>query len=311
MREQHDALHVETENRIAVVVDSTCDIPDSTIDEHGVIVVPIQLMDGTRTYLDRVDIHGADLYERMRRDSSSFTTSQPAPGAFAEAFSDALSSSAEVLCLTVGGRLSGTVNAAKAAARIAGEDAITVFDSRSTSLGLGMLALRAQEMADQGTSVTDIVAELNRVRDQSGALVAFDTLEHLVRSGRIGRARGWIGTLLDVKPVFELNREGEVAPVAKARGREAVRQAILDELDRRLTPRPVRLRLGVVHADAAELAEDIRREVERRFQPYECLVGHVTAAIGVHSGPGAWAVFYQIEDGPDPAAGNNPRVDQI
>lgn len=308
MRKQHRELHVDR-RPVAIVVDSTADLPDSWIDERGIVVVPIQVMDGERTYTDRVDIDGPEIYGRMQRDRAVFSTSQPAPGAFATAFRDAGNAGDRVLCITVAGALSGTIGAARAAAKtLGGKPPVEVLDSRTVSLGLGLLAVRAYELVTEGLTLPEITAELERIRDQSGSLITFDTLENLVRSGRVSRLRGWLGSLLSVKPILEVDRQGNVAPVDRARGREAVMARVMEILDTRLTPRPQRLRVGIAHANAAAVARELEHQITERFAPLDCVVGDVTAAIGIHAGPGAWGVFYQVEDGTPPAARNNPDL---
>ena len=309
MQEQHEALHDDAAAQLGLVVDSSCDLPDDAIDRLGVVLVPVQVMDGARTYLDRIEIGPEEIYRRMRNDGSMFTTSQPAPAAFIEAYREARSGAREVLCLSVSRGLSGTFTAAQAAANESGLDGITVFDSRSVSLGLGMLTIRARELSDRGWSTEQVVAELTRVRDRSGAFVVVDTFETLVRSGRVGRGRGWLGRLLHIKPILEITpAKGKVDTVDRVRGRKSTIPRVLAHLDGRLTPRPARLRIGIVHADAADAAQDLRQAVERRFQPLECLVGDVTAALGVHVGPGAWAIFYQIEELHHETNGNIPSA---
>jgi len=110
-----------------------------------------------------------------------------------------------------------------------------------------------------------------------------------------------------VKPILEISLEGKVVPLDRVRGREALIPRVVRHLEGRLTPRPARLRLGIVHADAADVAERLRTDLEARFTPVEILVHPITAAIGVHTGPGAWGVFYQNEDPPaGREAGTNP-----
>jgi DegV family protein with EDD domain len=137
---------------------------------------------------------------------------------------------------------------------------------------------------------------LTRIRDQSGGLFTVDTFENLLRSGRVGRGRAWLGTLLDVKPILEVTPDGRVAPLDRVRGREALLPRVLRHLDRRLTPRPRELRVGIVHAHAPDVAARLRDDIQARFAPKDCLVSDVTAALGVHAGPGAWGIFYQVED---------------
>ena len=297
MRVQHQVLHDDAVSGLGIVVDSTCDLPNETIDRYGFVLAPIQITDGKRTYLDRVEIHPAEIYHRMRSEKTPFTTSQPTPGAFAEAYQDARSNAREALCLTLSSGLSGTFSSAQSAVAASGLDGITVFDSRSISVGLGMLALRARELAEGGMSTSQLTEELTRVRARSGAFIVVGKIENLVRSGRVSRGRGWLARLLNITPILELSpEEGKVAPIDRVRGSKGVVSRVLDHLDRRLTPRPAHLRLGVVHADAAEIAQAVCEEVKGRYQPRECLFADATAALGVHVGPGTWAVFYQIEE---------------
>lgn len=295
MREQHREL-VASARSVTVVVDSSCDLPDDMIDKHGIVVVPLQVMGDSQTYRDRIDIRGAELYERMRDSATYFTTSQPTPGSLLGAFQDARSSTPEALGLFISGAVSGTVASASAAAQASGLAEITVVDSRTASHGLGMLALRAAELAEQGCSASEISREIVRVRDQSGGLFTIDVFDNLLRSGRVSRGRAWLGGLLDIKPILEVDSGGSIVPIDRARGCDAVVTKVLRLLDERLTPRPRSLRLAVVHAGAEDVAERIRTELVARYAPRTCFLDYVTCAIGVHVGPGAWGIFYQVED---------------
>lgn len=295
MRKQHAALHV-AEQTLAVVVDSSCDLSEDLIARHRIVMVPMQIIEGSTRYRDRIDIGGADIYERMHREKVSFSTSQPTPAAFREAFIDASAQAERALCLCVSGKLSGTCNSARSVAEDPAFERVTVFDSRTVSMGLGMLAIRARELAEDGMDLDGILTELTRIRRQSGLFVTFDTFDHIVRSGRLGRAKGWLGSILDLKPIMAIDSEGAVAPVDRVRGRDAVQPRILELLDAVLTPRPRRLRMAVMHAHAPDVADQVARACQERFDPYELHIGHVAAVIGVHTGPGAWAVIYQNED---------------
>jgi DegV family protein with EDD domain len=296
MREQHRELHEEAKRRIAIVTDSACDLSDQIVDQHGMIVVPLQIIEDDKTYLDRVGIHGAELYRRMKEEDAIFTTSQPTPGAFARAFEDATADADEVLGIFLGGALSGTLGSAQAAAQVSGLEKIEFVDSRNASFGLGLLALRAVELVEEGLSIGEIKKELDRVRDQSGAFFTVDVFDNLLRSGRVSRGRAWLGGLLDIKPILEVNQEGRVVPLDRVRGREHLVPRVLRHLERRLTPQPSSLRFGIAHAAAEDVAERLRADIVARYAPRTCLVADVAAVIGVHVGPGAWGVFYQVED---------------
>ncbi len=304
MREQHDRLQAPA-RRLAIVVDSSCDLPHEIIERHGITVVPIQVMDGDRSYLDRVDITAAEIYRRMRDERAVFTTSQPAPGAFATAFRSALDRTAtdEVVAVLLSSTLSGTFASACAVARAEEFRRVTVMDSRTITLGLGLQALRAAELAAAGRTAAEIARHLEALRASSGGFFTVERLEYLLRSGRVGRARAWLGDLLDLKPILEVSAEG-VYPLDRVRGSAAHIPRVLEHLDGRLAGRRGTIRLGIVHADAPDRAEELRERLVARYRPEICLVGEATAAIGAHAGPGAWGVFYQID-----AGGNSPAPD--
>ncbi len=295
MREQHRELH-EERRKIAIVTDSSCDLPDDLIDQHRIVVVPLQVIEGSKTYLDRIDIQGAELYARMRAEDTIFTTSQPTPGAFARAFEDARADADEVVGIFLASALSGTLSSARAAVEASGLDGLTIIDSRSVSFGLGLLALHAAELAQEGWTPDEIHKELDRIRNQSGLLVTVDVFDNLLRSGRVSRGRAWLGSFLDIKPILEVDLEGRVVPLDRVRGSEHLIPRVLKHLDRRLTPPPSSLRLAVAHAGDEATAERLRADLVARYAPRTMLVANVAAAVGVHVGPGAWAVFYQVED---------------
>lgn len=295
MRAQHRELHA-AKRQLAVVTDSSCDLADEIIDRHGIIVVPLQVIEGNKTYLDRIDVRGAELYQRMKEEDAIFTTSQPTPGAFARAFEDARADADAAIGVFIGGAISGTLASAQAAATASGLGGITLVDSRNASFGLGLLVLRAVELAEQGWTADEIRDELVRVRDQSGAFFTVDVFDNLLRSGRVSRGRAWLGGLLDIKPILEVNKEGRVVPLDRVRGRDHLLTRVLRQLEARLTPQPSSLRFGVAHAGAPDVAERLRSDLVARYAPKECLVADVAAVLGVHVGPGAWGVFYQVED---------------
>jgi len=303
MRLQHQGLHATQARAVTVVVDSSCDLPDAELDRHGMVLIPLQVIQGERTYQDRVELSGDEIYHRMR-DGAIYTTSQPTPGAFARALQDAKASAEQVVCVLLAKALSGTYASGVVAAKAVGGD-IRVVDSRTVSLGLGLLASRAAELAERGQSAAEIAKDLDRTRDRSGAIFTVDTFENLLRSGRVGRGRAWLGALLDVKPILELDKEGRVVPLDRVRGRDALIPRVLAHLERRLTPRPAKLRFGIVHADAPEAAEALHTELKARYGPAPIIVNSVTAVIGVHAGPGAWGVFYQVEGATDRQAGTD------
>lgn len=296
MRAQHQAL--QARRPVAFVSDTACDLPDELVLQYDIGLVPMQLIVDEHGYRDRLELTAAEFFRRMRAGLDA-STSQPAPQAFGDAYQDAARAGDHVVAVTVSSGLSGTyANAVAAAKRFdpAG-NRLTVVDSRSASLGQGLLVVRGVELAAAGWQPDAIVRELQRVRAQSGGFFTVDNFERLVRSGRVGRGRAWLGTKLNLKPVMSLTIEGRIEPVGRARGRDGARKRLLELLDQALTPRPKALRLGVVHGDIPEFAEALRAELVARYRPMQCLVTPITPVIAAHAGIGAWGVFYQNEDG--------------
>jgi DAK2 domain fusion protein YloV len=296
MRVQHRRLAHTDRRSVAIVTDTSSDLPDPVLDRHRIVMVPLQVVFGESTFRDRVELKPEEFYRRLRAAAELPTTSQPAPADFIQAFRDAGQEAEEVVAVLLGSNLSGTFRAAQAAIRAAGLQGVHLVDSRSASLGVGLLALRGAELGAMGWTASRVAEELYRVQGQSGMLLTVDRYDHLLRSGRISRSKAWLAGMLDVKPILSLNAAGEVVPVERVRGRENLETRMLALLDQRLTPRPRALRLGVAHADAPAVAQRIQALLVERYRPRDCFVTLATGVLGTHVGPGAWGIFYQIED---------------
>lgn len=297
MRAQHRKLAHGDRRPVAVVADSSADLPDAVLDRHHIALVPLQVMFGDETFRDRVELKPADFYRKMRVSKAHPTTSQPTPGEFVRVLRDARAEADEVVTVLLSARLSGTYQSGVTAARAGEIDGVHFVDSASASLGLGMQALRAAELAESGWGAARIAAELRRIRGQSGCLITVDRFDNLLRSGRVTRGKAWLAGMLDVKPILSLDDQGAVIPVDRVRGRANVVPRVLGLLEKRLTPRPHAVRFGIVHAEAPEVAERVRSALLAAYQPRDCFVALATGVLGTHVGFGAWAVFWQVEDG--------------
>jgi hypothetical protein len=307
MRAQHRKLKHLERRPVAIVTDSSADLPDSILDRHRIAMVPLQVVFGDQVFRDRVGLRPEEFYVRLRAAKQLPTTSQPSPGEFVKAFRSGLDEAEEVVSILVSASLSGTFQAAGAAARAANLTGVHFVDSGSASLGLGLLALRGAELAESGWKAADIAHELERVRKQSGVFLTVDQYDNLLRSGRVSKGRAWLAGVLDVKPVLTLGEDGRITPVDRVRGREALIRRVLSLIDQRLTPRPKVVRFGVAHAEAPEVAERIRAALVAAYRPRDCIVALATGVLGTHVGPGAWGVFYQIEDGTPTRLGGDPE----
>jgi DegV family protein with EDD domain len=304
MRAQHAAVeraagaHVQLARRpVTVVTDSACDLPEEVVRAHGIQVTPCVLIDGERELKDGVDITPVEFHDRLvAGDGRLPTTSQPAPADFLEAYTRAAEDGESIVGVILGASISGTFGSAQAAAGRFHGTPIQLMDSRGASLLEGLLALKAAELAELATPPAEIVAELARVRAQSGILFTVDVFDRLLASGRVSRGRAWLGSVLSVKPILELSSEGKVVPVGKVLGRRRVLPAVIDALAARVRPDAKRLRFGVVHVAAPHVLESVTRALRARWGNVEVLSGPATPVIATHLGPGAWGVAYLVED---------------
>ncbi len=307
MRAQHRALSHDDRRPVAILADSSADLPDAVLDRHRISLIPLQVTFGDTTFRDRVELKPEEFYQKLRGAKALPTTSQPTPGEFVKAFRSGLAEAEEVVAVLLSGALSGTIQAGQAAVRAGNLEHVELFDSRSASLGLGMLALRAAELAESGWNAKAIVRELERVRSQSGLFLTVDRYENLLRSGRVSKGKAWLAGMLDVKPILSLDPAGRVVPIDRVRGREQLVSRVLQWVDRALTPRPKTVRFGVAHAQSPDTAERLRTALVAAYQPRDCFVSLATGVLGTHAGPGAWAVCYQVEDGTPEHQTKEPR----
>ena len=308
MREQHRLLAAEVCRSTVVICDSACDLPDEVLDRFGIGLVPLQLILGDTILEDRIGITPAEFYAKLREGTIQPSTSQPPPATFTAAYEHARASADEVVVITLASGLSGTYDSAAAARRSFAPGGVHLVDSRSASFGIGLLTLRGAELAEAGWRGAELARELERVRDQSGMLLTVDTMDSLLRSGRVSRFRAFLAGFLDLKPVLTMDREGKIVPVDRVRGREALFQRALAFVVQRVPKNVQRLRFGVAHADCLDVAERIRDALLAQYQPLDVFVGPATSVLGTHVGIGAWAIFWQVEDGTPERPGNKPAA---
>jgi DegV family protein with EDD domain len=282
-------VRLSSENT-AVVLDSTADLPDPAARRPNWRLVPLYVRFGNETFRDHVELSADEFYRRLRGSGAAPKTSQPTPADFEEAFRG-LEGYDRILCVLISGRLSGTVESARLAAEAAGNDRVTVIDSESVSGGIVILADAIQRRLERGATDEEIGEVVTRFKAESGLLFTVDTLDYLVRGGRVGKAAGFAGELLSVKPILAI-RDGEVVPLKRVRGRAKA----LGELERLFTEGTddsPDLRVGLAHADAAADANDLGRRIEaarpRAAVDFRAQLGPV---IGAHGGPGTIGLFW-------------------
>jgi DegV family protein with EDD domain len=274
----------------AVVLDSTADLSDPQGRHPNWRLVPLYVRFGTETFREYVDVSPEEFYRRLRECPESPKSSQPSPADFQQVF-ESLSDYEHVLCVVLSAKISGTYESARRAAESLGDGRVRVIDSRVTSGGTVILADAIQRRLQRGTDDSEIDGLVERFRRERGLLFTVDTLEYLVRGGRIGKAAGLAGQLLSVKPILAFE-DGEVAPLKKVRGRgKAI--AELESIFESSSQDDSGLHVGVGHAEAKGDAEELVRRI-RTARPSASLdiLTTLGPVIGTHGGPGTLGLFW-------------------
>jgi DegV family protein with EDD domain len=285
-------VRLSTDNT-AVVLDSTADLPDARERHPNWRTVHLYVRFGDEVFREYAELSPEDFFRRLRESPKPPRSSQPSPADFEAALED-LGGYERILCVLLPEKLSGTVESARLAAEPMG-DRVLVIDSGVISGGTVLLADAIQRRLERGTSDEEIQDLLARYRRERGLLFTVDTLDYLVRGGRVGKAAGLAGQLLSVKPVLTFE-EGEVAPLKRVRGRTKA-LAELARIFEETTRDDSSLHVGVAHADSARDAEDLVGRIRAaRPQASFDLMTVLGPVIGTHGGPGTIGLFWYHDE---------------
>ena len=287
-------MRLSTEST-AVVLDSTADLPDARERHANWRTVPLYVGFGDETFREYVDLSPDEFYARLRTGDVQPKSSQPTPADFAAVYEE-LSGYEKILCVMISAKLSGTAESARLGAESIGDERVSVIDSGVTSGGTVILADAIQRRLERGTTEEEVSELVERFRRERGLLFTVETLEYLVRGGRIGKAQGLAGQLLSVKPILHFD-DGVVAPLKRVRGR-AKALAEFERLFLEATTDSPDLHVGVGHAAAEQDADDLVERI-RAARPNASLdiVTTLGPVIGTHGGPGTLGLFW-FEDVP-------------
>lgn len=275
--------------KVKIITDSTARLTPEEVAQYDISVVPLTVMiDGT-VYHDGVSITPSEFIEKMAASKNLPTTSQPSLGAFTEVY-ETVPEDVEVLSLHLTHHLSGTVQAAEQAARLVPHD-IVVRDSNYIDRALAAQVLVAGRMAQAGASRDEILAELQRVEDNTELYLTVTTLKNLVAGGRLSKASGLIGTLLDIKLGAHVPL-GKITMEVKGRGKKTIKgyqDLIFDRMH--AEPNGIAV-IGISHADAAEEAEQLAARARDEFPEAIVDIAETTPIESTHAGPGAMGISY-------------------
>jgi DegV family protein with EDD domain len=276
--------------KVAFVVDSTTYLPEELAGDHPISVAPCMIIWHGEEIRDGVDIQPDEFYQRLSVAREIPGTSQPSPAVMKEHFEGWLSKGYEVLGVFISHKLSGTFASAKQALSTLPGAPIEIVDSLTGAMGVGWAVLAAARAAAKGASLAQCEAIVKENVENSGILMMVDTLEFLHRGGRIGGAKRFLGSLLNLKPILEIV-DGGFAGVEQVRTRRKALNRLVELTAQRIGDRkPVRV--AVLHANASDVAQNLLERAKARLNPIETVISTVSPAVGAHLGPGTVGLVF-------------------
>ncbi len=277
---------------IRIVTDSSCDLPEAVVVEHGVRVVPLSIRFGDEEFIDREQLSTAEFWAKCAQQDTLPETAAPAPGQFEQAYRELMADGATgIVVVALSSALSATMQSAELAARsVADEIPVRVVDSRSITLGLGTIVLACARLAAEGGSIDEVEALAVDRATRTRVFGALDTLENLKKGGRIGNAKALLATALAIKPIIEVI-DGEVEQGGKQRTRSKALKFLVEkvaEYEGRISD------LAVLHADCSDVDQFV--EMLRPYHAGEIVVGEIGPVIGTHAGRGTIGVAFDVRD---------------
>lgn len=277
--------------RIHIVTDSTGELSKEEIEKYHIHVVPLTIQIEHKTFLDRVDITPIEFLDKMASASELPKSSQPAVGVFKELFDKLGQNGDEVLVITMTGGMSGTVRSAESASKMT-DSKVVVVDSRYISFALGFQVLEAAKMAEEGKTMEEILKRLDQIRANTNLYVVVDTLENLIKGGRIGKGKALIGSLLNIKPIASLEG-GSYNPVAKVRSHKQVLKYLLNQFQEDTKGKVIK-GVGIAHAKGLAMAEPLKSMIEESGY-HDVKFGYTSPVVSTHTGPGAIGLSYYTD----------------
>jgi DegV family protein with EDD domain len=281
------------DRKIAIVTDSTCDLPDSLLERYHIRFVPLRIVYGMQEYRDRIDITAQQVIERFAQEVPK--TTMPVAQDVTDVW-DALADEGytDAVHLSISGGLSGSHNLVRLLAQQYTRMNVEAVDTCAVSMGLGFLALEAVREAARTRSPADVVEKVLKIRARMDALFVIRNLDYLVKGGRLGKVEGAVGSLLDIKPIITFGLDGICHTVSRAIGFKNSVQKILSILQVKYAGK--KLNVAILHASAPEETKSLLDNIREFATVVESSVAHLCPALSIYSGPGlVGVVAYEAE----------------
>lgn len=278
---------------IRILTDSGCDLPKEIIEKYNIEVLPLTVCLGENEYSDSVTITPKEVYDNMR-EGKVYKTSQVPPSKFKEVFLNCAENGDTCIYIGFSSGLTGTFQSAI----IARDDVLESYpdfdlhmiDTKCASIGFGLVVYKAAIMLSEGKTKEEILENIKFNSKHMEHIFTVDSLEYLFRGGRVSRTSAFIGDLLNIRPILDVE-DGKLIPIEKVRGRKKSLKRIVDIAGERGVNLQNQI-IGISHGDCLEEAEKLKEMLEEKYGCKSFLINTVGAVIGAHSGPGTIALFF-------------------
>ncbi|MEW9109498.1 MAG: DegV family protein [Cytobacillus gottheilii] len=279
-------------NKVKIVTDSTVDLQDEILQKYDIEVVPLSIHINGETYLDRKDITPVEFMKKMKESDELPKSSQPPAGVFLELYDRLTDEGYDIISIHMTGGMSGTVQSAESAASMA-KGNVKVIDSQYISKALAFQVIEGAKMAMNGSSVEEICSALDDIRAKTKLFVVVDTLENLVKGGRIGKGKALLGSLLNIKPIASLEG-GVYTPVAKVRSHAQIVKYLANQFAEDAKGKTIKS-VGLVHAEGFELASKLKAAIGDLTGYTDISIEDTTPIVSTHTGAGAIGFMYYLD----------------
>ncbi len=281
-------------NRIAILTDSTANMPQEWIDEFGIRTIPLKVQIDNETFRDGVDLTPTEFYRRLPHTKTLPTTSQPSIHDFLQAF-ESLADQAEcILVPLISSGISGTVASAQAAASQFTRVPVEIIDTHITAMGQVLILNAIGRAVQQGKTVAEIKLIADRIIRDLHVYFAVDNLEYLHRGGRINTATRYLGTALAIKPILTFNPEGKIEAKERVRTNRKALERLISLSEEYAQGRPAHI--GIVHADAEQTGQEFYEQVKQRLDCREIFLIELSPVVGTHVGPGTIGIALYADE---------------
>lgn len=278
---------------VKILADSASDLPLNFFEENGVTLFPLGVHVGGKDYQDLITIDPATVYKAIRAGEMP-KTSQVSPQKFEEVFKEMAQNNEDGIYIAFSSELSGTYSTAVMILDQVKEEYpefnLTIIDTKCASLGFGLVVMEAAKLANSGASKEQILEDINFRCEHMEHLFTVDDLNHLAKGGRLSKASAFLGGLLNIKPLLNME-DGKLVPIEKHRGQKKLLRRIIELMKERGNDLDKQI-IGISHADAKELALEMKTVILEEIQPLDVVISEIGSAVGSHTGPGTISFFF-------------------